>query len=94
MQVDPPIVPERPQSTLVPLLPSPQQITGELPLTNQWVLQQHQQLAVTLNNYAKGHNKQMEEIQQRKTKLRKDFEDNMRLLQEWEQSITDFDKVV
>ena len=90
----PSIVPERPQSTSVPLLPSPQQITGELPLTNQWVLQQHQQLAVTLNNYAKGHNKQMEEIQQRKTKLRKDFEDNMRLLQEWEQSITDFDKVV
>ena len=88
------IVPERPQSTSVPSLPSPQQITGELPLTNQWVLQQHQQLAVTLNNYAKGHNKQMEEIQQRKTKLRKDFEDNMRLLQEWEQSITDFDKVV
>ena len=36
----------------------------------------------------------MEEIQQRKTKLQKDFEDNMRLLQEWEQSITDFDKVV
>ena len=90
----PSIVPERPQSTSVPLLPSPQQITGELPLTNQWVLQQHQQLAVTLNNYAKGHNKQMEEIQQRKTKLRKDFEDNMCLLQEWEQSITDFDKVV
>ena len=90
----PSIVPERPQSTSVPLLPSPHQITGELPLTNQWVLQQHQQLAVTLNNYAKGHNKQMEEIQQRKTKLRKDFEDNMRLLQEWEQSITDFDKVV
>ena len=46
------------------------------------------------NNYAWGHNKQMEEIQQRKTKLQKDFEDNMRLLQEWEQSITDFDKVV
>ena len=88
------IVPERPQSTSVPSLPSLQQITGELPLTNQWVLQQHQQLAVTLNNYAKGHNKQIEEIQQRKTKLRKDFEDNMRLLQEWEQSITDFDKVV
>ena len=90
----PSIVPEGPQSTSVPLLPSPQQITGELPLTNKWVLQQHQQLAVTLNNYAKGHNKQMEEIQQRKTKLQKDFEDNMRLLQEWEQSITDFDKVV
>ena len=90
----PSIVPERPQSTSVPLLPAPHQITGELPLTNQWVLQQHQQLAVTLNNYAKGHNKQMEEIQQRKTKLQKDFEDNMRLLQEWEQSITDFDKVV
>ena len=78
----PSIVPERPQSTLVPLLPSPHEITGELPLTNQWVLQQHQQLAVNLNNYAKGHNKQMEEIQQRKTKLQKDFEDNMRLLQE------------
>ena len=90
----PSIVPERPQSTSVPLLPSPHQITGELPLTNQWVLQQNQQLEVNLNNYAKGHNKQMEEIQQRKTKLRKDFEDNMRLLQEWEQSITDFDKVV
>ena len=90
----PSIVPERPQSTSVPLLPSPHEITGELPLTNQWVLQQHQQLAVNLNNYAKGHNKQMEEIQQRKTKLQKDFEDNMRLLQEWEQSITDFDKVV
>ena len=90
----PSIVPERPQSTSVPLLPSPYQITGELPLTNQWVLQQHQQLVVNLNNYAKGHNKQMEEVQQRKTKLRKDFEDNMRLLQEWEQSITDFDKVV
>ena len=90
----PSIVPERPQSTSVPLLPSPHQITGELPLTIQWVLQQHQQLAVTLNNYAKGHNKQMEEIQQRKTKLQKDFEDNMHLLQEWEQSITDFDKVV
>ena len=81
----PSIVPERPQSTSVPLLPSPHQITGELPLTNQWGLQQYQQLAVTLNNYAKGHNKQMEKIQQRKTKLRKDFEDNMRLLQEWEQ---------
>ena len=80
----PSIVPERPQSTSVPLLPSPHQITGELPLTNQWVLQQHQQLAVNLNNYAKGHNKQMEEIQQRKTKLQKNFEDNMRLLQEWE----------
>ena len=90
----PSIVPEGPQSTSVPLLPSPHQITGELPLTNQWVLQQHQQLTVNLNNYAKGHNKQMEEIQQRKTKLQKDFEDNMRLLQEWEQSITDFDKVV
>ena len=90
----PSIVAERPQSTSVPLLPSPHQITGELPLTNQWVLQQHQQLAVNLNNYAKGHNKQMEEIQQRKTKLQKDFEDNMHLLQEWEQSITDFDKVV
>ena len=86
------IVPERPQSTSVPLLPSSH--TEELPLANQWVLQQHQQLAVNMNNYAKGHNKQMEEIQQRKTKLRKDFEDNMRLLQEWEQSITDFDKVV
>ena len=36
----------------------------------------------------------MEEIQQRKTKLQKDFEDNMRLLQEWEQSVTDFDNVV
>ena len=90
----PSIVPEGPQSTSVPLLPSPHQLTGELPLTNQWVLQQHRQLAVNLNNYAKGHNKQMEEIQRRKTKLRKDFEDNMRLLQEWEQSITDFDKVV
>ena len=90
----PSIVPERPQSTSVPLLPSSQRITEEPPLTNQWVLQQHQQLAVNLNNYAKGHNKQMEEIQQRKTKLQKDFEDNMRLLQEWEQSITDFDKVV
>ena len=50
----PSIVPERPQSTLVPLLPSPHEITGELPLTNQWVLQQHQQLAVNLNNYAEG----------------------------------------
>ena len=90
----PSIVPKGPQSTSVPLLPSPHQLTGELPLTNQWVLQQHQQLTVNLNNYAKGHNKQMEEIQQRKTKLQKDFEDNMRLLQEWEQSITDFDKVV
>ena len=90
----PSIVPEGPQSTSVPLLPLPHQISGELPLTHQWVLQQHQQLVVNLNNYAKGHNKQMEEIQQRKTKLRKDFEDNMRLLQEWEQSITDFDKVV
>ena len=89
----PSIAPKRPQSTSVPLLPAPHQITGELPLTNQWVLQ-HQQLVVNLNNYAKGHNKQMEEIQQRKTKLQKDFEDNMRLLQEWEQSITDFDKVV
>ena len=49
-------VPERPQSTSVPLLPSPHQIIGELPLTNQWVLQQHRQLAVNLNNYAKGHN--------------------------------------
>ena len=90
----PSIVPERPQSTSVPLLPSSHGITKEPPLTDQWVLQQHQQLVVNLNNYATGHNKQMEEIQQRKTKLRKDFEDNMRLLQEWEQSITDFDKVV
>ena len=90
----PSIVPEGPQSTSVPLLPSPHQLTGELPLTNQWVLQQHQLLTVNLNNYAKGHNKQMEEIQQRKTKLQKDFEDNMHLLQECEQSITDFDKVV
>ena len=90
----PSIVPEGPQSTSVPLLPSPHQITAELPLTHQWVLQQHQQLVVNLNNYAKGHNKQMEEIQQRKIKLWKDFEDNMHLLQEWEQSITDFDKVV
>ena len=90
----PSIVPEGPQSTSVPLLPLPHQISGELPLTHQWVLQQHQQLAVNLNNYATGHNKQMEETQQRKTKLQKDFEDNMRLLQEWEQSITDFDKVV
>ena len=90
----PSIVPEGPQSTSVPLLPLPHQMSGELPLTQQWVLQQHQQLVVNLNNYAKGHNKQMEEIQQRKTKLQKDFEDNMHLLQEWEQSITDFDKVV
>ena len=90
----PSIVPERPQSTSVPLLPLLHQITGELPLTNQWVLQQHQQLAVNLNNYAKGHNKQIKEIQQRKTKLRREFEDNMCFLQEWEQSITDFDKVV
>ena len=36
----------------------------------------------------------MKEIQQRKTKLRKDFEDNKHLLQEWEQSMIDFDKVV
>ena len=90
----PSIVPERPQSTSIPLSPSPHQITGDLPLTNQWVLQQHQQLAINLNNYAKGHNKQMEEIQQRRTKLQKVFEDNMHFLQEWEQSITDFDKVV
>ena len=90
----PSIVPERPRSTSVPLLPSSHEITEELPLTDQWMLQQHQLLAVNLNNYAKGHNKQMEEIQRRKTKLRKDFEDNMHFLQEWEQSITDFDKVV
>ena len=59
----PSIVPERPQSTSVPLLPSSHEITEELPLTDQWMLQQHQHLAVNLNNYAKGHNKQMEEIQ-------------------------------
>ena len=90
----PSTVPQRLQGNSIPLLPSSLRVTEELPFTDQWVLQQHQQLAVNLNYYAKGHDKQMKEIQQKKTKLREDFENNMHCLQEWEQSIIDFDKVV
>ena len=66
----------------------------EVPQHMDQVAVQHQQLAANFNSYEKAYNKQMEDIRQRKMKLKKEFEDNMHALQEWEQSINNFDKVV